>query len=165
MKVKTYVLAGTVVLLYISAASKDVKSEGVFPGDLAPGIESLRNGRDFSFRNHSNRYTLLNFWATYDAESRARNIRLSNEVSKMSSDKIALCSVSMDESPFVFSETIRIDKLDEATQFHEAEGKNSKLYHRYNLKKGFSNFLINEKGVIVAKNITPDELAKVGLKE
>jgi hypothetical protein len=46
-------------------------------------------------------------------------------------------------------------------QFHETKGKNSKLYRMYNLKKGFSNFLIDEKGVIVAKNITPDELAMV----
>ncbi|MDR2810506.1 MAG: thioredoxin family protein [Tannerellaceae bacterium] len=161
MKVKTCVLVGTTVLLYMSAASKDVNMEGLSPGDRAPRIKSLGNERNFNFRNHSNRYTLLNFWATYNAESRVRNIKLSNEVGKISSGKIALCSISLDESESVFSETIRIDKLDETTQFHETEGKNSKLYRTYNLKKGFSNFLIDEKGVIVAKNITPDELAKM----
>jgi hypothetical protein len=145
----------------MSTASKDVNTEGLSPGDRAPRIESLGNERKINFRNHSNRYTLLNFWATYDAESRARNIKLSNEVGKISSGKIALCSISLDESESVFSETIRIDNLDEATQFHETEGKKSKLYRMYNLKKGFNNFLINEKGVIVAKNITPDELAKM----
>ena len=61
MKVKTYVLAGTAALLYMSAASGDAGSEGLAPGDPAPGIESLRNEKDFSFRNHSGRYTLLNF--------------------------------------------------------------------------------------------------------
>jgi hypothetical protein len=161
MKVKTYVLVGATVLLYMSAASKDVSSVGLSPGDLAPGIESLGNERDFNFRSHSNRYTLVNFWATYDAESRARNIRLSNEVDKLSGGKIALCSISLDESRSVFAETVRMDRLDQATQYHAAEGKNSKLYRTYNLKQGFSNFLINEKGVIVARNVTPEELAKV----
>jgi hypothetical protein len=161
MKVKAYVLVGATVLLYMSAASKDVRSEGLSPGDLAPRIESLENERDFDFRNHSNRYTLLNFWATYDAESRARNVRLSNEVSKLSSGKIAMYSISLDESPSIFSETIRIDKLNQTTQFHAVPEKNSKLYRRYNLNKGFSNFLINEQGVIVATNITPERLTKI----
>jgi hypothetical protein len=160
MKVKTCVLAGTAVLLCMSAASNDVGSEGLSPGDLIPGIEYLMNERDFNFSSHSNRYTLLNFWATYDAESRARNIRLSNEVSKHGSGKISLCSISFYENPSIFSETIRIDKLDETMQFKEKEGKNSKLYRMYSLKKGLGNFLINEDGLIVARNIRPDELAK-----
>ena len=62
MKVKTCVLVGTTVLLYMSAASKDVNNEGLSPGDRAPRIKSLWNERDFNFRNHSNRYTLLNFY-------------------------------------------------------------------------------------------------------
>ncbi|MDR1645286.1 MAG: thioredoxin family protein [Tannerellaceae bacterium] len=161
MKVKAYVLAGMAVLLYLSAAPKEVRTEGLSPGDLAPRIESLENERDFNFRNHSGRYTLLNFWATYDAESRVRNIRLANVSGKMSRNRVVLCSVSLDESPSVFSETIRIDRLDRATQFHETKGKNSTLYRRYNLKKGFGNFLIDENGVIVAKDLTPEELAEV----
>ncbi|MDR1257734.1 MAG: thioredoxin family protein [Tannerellaceae bacterium] len=159
MKVKAYVLAGAVVLLYISAASKDVRYRGITPGDLAPGIKYSGNGKDFVIPDHSNRYTLLNFWASYDANSRARNVRLANEVNKLDEDKIALCSVSFDESPSVFSGTVRIDKLNQATQFNEPGGKNSGLYRRYGLKKGFTNFLIDENGIIVAKDIDPKELA------
>jgi hypothetical protein len=160
MKVKTYVLAGAVVLLYISAASKDVRYRGISPGDLAPGIKYSGNGKAFCIPDHSNRYILLNFWASYDATSRARNVKLANEVSKLDDGRIALCSVSFDESPSVFSETIRIDKLNRATQFNETGGKNSTLYRRYNLKKGFTSFLIDENGIIVAKDIDPKELAR-----
>jgi hypothetical protein len=158
MKVRAYVLVGTVMLLNISAAPKEARYEGLSPGDLAPGIEFLGNEMNFSFRTHSNRYTLLNFWAAYDAGSRVRNIRLSNEVEKFGSDRIAMCSISMDESKSIFSETIRIDRLSQTMQFHAVQGKNSKLYRRYNLKKGFSNYLIDKKGVIVAKNISPETL-------
>ncbi|MDR1499857.1 MAG: thioredoxin family protein [Tannerellaceae bacterium] len=159
MKVKTYVLAGATVLLYVSAASKDVRYEGVTPGDLAAGIESIGNGKGSDFRNRSGRYTLLSFWASYDAGSRASNVMLSNEVSRLNDDKIALHSVSFDENPTVFSVTVRIDKLDETTQFNEVEGKNSKLYRKYNLKKRFTNILINQDGIIVAKDIRPEQLA------
>ncbi|MDR0748820.1 MAG: thioredoxin family protein [Tannerellaceae bacterium] len=162
MKVKAYVLIVTVTLLTMSAATKDVRLvKGLSPGDLAPGIKSLGNERDFNFQNHSGRYTLLNFWAAYNAESRVRNIRLANEVSKLNPEKISFCSISLDEKESIFSETVRIDKLNETTQFHAGQSRKSVLYKRYNLKRGFKNYLINDEGVIIATDITPDELINV----
>ncbi len=162
MKVRTYVLVGIVTLLSVSAITNDVRStEGFSPGDLAPRIESLRNESDFNFQNHSGRYTLLNFWAAYDAESRARNTKLSNEVNKLSSEKIALRAISFDENESIFSETVKIDNLNEATQFHAGQLNKSELFQKYNLKRGLRNFLIDDKGVIVATDVTPEELKNV----
>ena len=76
MKVRAYVLFVAVALLAVSAGTKNAKpTVGINPGDFAPRIESLGTESNFSFQNHSGRYTLLNFWATYDAESRARNVQ------------------------------------------------------------------------------------------
>lgn len=162
MKVEAYVLVGITALLSLSAVPKDVgPGEGFSPGDVAPGIKSLGNESDFNFSNHSGRYTLLNFWAAYDGESRARNIRFSNEISKLGSGKIALRSVSFDENKSIFSGTIRIDRLDGSTQFYAGRSGKSDLYGKYNLKKGFRNYLINDKGIIVAVNVNPDELVKM----
>ncbi|MDR0430222.1 MAG: thioredoxin family protein [Tannerellaceae bacterium] len=162
MKVKAYVLVVIATLFTISAVTKDVRLvEGLSPGDLAPGIKSLGNERDFNFQNHSGSYTLLNFWAAYDAESRARNVVLSNEVNKLGSEKISLRSISLDEKESIFSETVRIDRLNGTTQFHAEQGKKSALYKTYNLKKGFKNYLINDEGVIIAVNVTPNELKEV----
>lgn len=162
MKVRAYVLFVAVALLAISAGTKNARpTEGVNPGDLAPGIEFLENGSDSSFQNNSGRYTLLNFWAAYDAESRARNVQLWNEVSKLSSDKIAMYSVSMDERESIFTETVKADKLDGTAQFHDELGRKSKLFGKYNLQRGFRNFLINDKGVIIAANVAPDELTEM----
>lgn len=162
MKVRAYVLFVAAALLAISAGTKNARpTEGVNPGDFAPRIEFLGNGSDSSFQNHSGRYTLLNFWAAYDAESRARNVQLWNEVNKMSSDKIDMCSISMDEKPSIFTETVKADKLEGTKQFHEGLGKKSKLYGEYRLDKGFQNFLIDDKGVIIAANVTPDQLTKM----
>lgn len=160
MKVKAYVLIASVALLTMAAGTKKAKhTVGVNPGDLAPRIESLGNESNFSFQNHSGRYTLLNFWAAYDAESRARNVQLSNEVHKFGSDRVAMCSISLDEKESIFAETVKTDKLDADTQFHDELGKESELYRKYNLNRGFRNFLIDDKGVIIAANITPAELA------
>ena len=115
----------------------------------------------FSFQNHSGRYTLLNFWATYDAESRARNVQLWNEVNKLSSDKIAMYSISLDEKESIFTETVKADKLEGTKQFHEELGRKSELFGKYNLQKGFCNFLIDDKGVIIAANVAPEDLTKV----
>lgn len=162
MKVRAYVLIVTVALATMSSATKEARpTVGTNPGDLAPRIESLGGESDFSFQNHSGRYTLLNFWAAYDAESRARNVQLWNEVNKMSSDKIDMCSISMDEKPSIFTETVKADKLEGTKQFHEGLGKKSKLYGEYRLDKGFQNFLIDDKGVIIAANVTPDQLTKM----
>lgn len=162
MKVRAYVLFVAVALFTISAGTKKAKpTEGVNPGDFAPRIESLGNESNLSFQNHSGRYTLLNFWAAYDGESRARNVQLWNEVNKLSSDKLAMYSISMDEKESIFTETVKADKLEGTMQLHEELGEKSKLFGKYKLQSGFKNFLIDDKGVIIAANVTPDELTKV----
>ena len=162
MKVRAYVLIASVAILGMSAGSKDAKlTEGVNPGDLAPRIEFLGNSGNANFHNQSGRYTLLNFWAAYDAESRVRNVQLTNEVNKLGLDKISMCSISMDEKESIFTETVKIDKLDFTTQFHDRLGKKSEVYKKYHLQKGFKNFLIDDKGVIIAANVTPDRLTEV----
>ena len=144
MKVRAYVLIASVALLGMSAGSKKAKlTEGVNPGDLAPRIEFLGNDAEASFHNQLGRYTLLNFWAAYDAESRARNVQLANEVNKFGPDKIAMYSISMDEKESIFT------------------GKESELYKKYDLRKGFKNFLINDEGVIIAANVTPEKLTEI----
>ena len=162
MKVRAYVLIASVALLGMSAGSKKATlPEGVHPGELAPSIEFLGNDAKPSVHNQLGRYTLLNFWAAYDAESRARNVQLANEVNKFGPDKIAMCSISMDEKESIFTETVKIDKLDLSTQFHEGLGKESELYKKYDLRKGFKNFLINDEGVIIAANVTPEKLTEI----
>jgi len=159
MKVRAYVLVGAVALISMSFGSKEAKpTVGLNPGDIAPRIEFLG---DMSLQNHSERYTLLNFWAAYDAESRVRNVQLSNEVNKLSSDKVAMYSVSFDEKESIFEETVKVDQLEGSTQLREELGKESEVFKKFGLKKGYRSFLLNEKGVIVAVNITPDNLTEI----
>lgn len=161
MRVRTYVLIGAVAMIIMSSGSKNAKpTVGVNPGDLAPRIESFGNEPRFHFQNHSGRYTLLNFWAAYDAPSRVRNIQLSNEMNQSGSDKVVLCSVSLDDRVSIFEETIKSDKLSVENQFRVEPDAKSDLFKQYHLQKGLKNFLIDETGKIVAVNVTPDKLTE-----
>ena len=160
MKVRTYVLAIPVALTLMASGNKQAKpTVGLNPGDLAPRIESLEKGCSVRFQNQEGRYTLLNFWAVYDAESRMRNVRLSNVASQCDTQKVMVCSISLDEMKSVFEETVKTDQLEGTIQWQEAAGKASPVYKQYELKPGFRNFLIDDKGVIVAANLTPEQLA------
>lgn len=165
MKLKAYFLVASVLLSGVSAVGiRDAKPvEGVNPGDLAPRIEINGNGSEIHFQNPDGCYTLVNFWAAYDAESRARNVLLWNKVNRLNAtgEKVAMYSISFDENTSVFEGTIRTDKLMGTTQLHEEEGRHSDLFQTYQLEKGFKNLLINDEGVIIASNVTPEELAQL----
>lgn len=166
MRVRTYVPAVfatlLVALLTMSASTKQPKSTiGVNPGDLAPGIKSLETGSDLSFQNHLGRYTLLCFWAAYDAESRARNVALSNKVNKLDPEKIVMYSVSLDKNSSIFEETLRIDNLEKKNQFRGGSDSESELYKDYKLNKGLKTYLIDDKGKIIAVNVLPKHLTEL----
>jgi len=161
MEFKTYILSGLVGFLFLSAGTeKSSLTEGYRLGDLAPRIEPEESDEIIDFSN-SKCYTLVNFWAAYDATSRIRNVQLWNQMSKLDSTQINLYSVSMDANESVFEETLKMDKLGKKNQFFDKKGKNSPVYKKYGLKNGFRNFLIDEGGVIIAIDVSPDELSRI----
>ena len=159
-KLKTSVLTAVVIFTILSSATSDRQGlvEGTKPGDLAPRMKSLENEFDFQFQNKAGRYTLLSFWATYDAESRLRNVQIWNSIERMDSDKIQMISVSLDPNEMIFNETVKIDNISQAKAFHASSAVKTEIIKRYQLRKRFTNFLIDDQGVIVASNITPQHL-------
>ena len=154
MKLKAYLLVGSVLFFGIAADTKDAKpTEGANPGDLAPRIVLNENETEIHFQDQAGHYTLINFWAAYDAESRARNIRLWNEVNKWN-------ATSGNLKTSVFEATVATDKLEGTNQLHEKEGRQSDVFRKYKLEKGLRNFLIDENGVIIAANVTPEKLTE-----
>jgi hypothetical protein len=160
MRTRTYVFSALIVVgLFLSAGTEKTSfTKGYHPGDLAPEIEMAGSNRAIQFSNSSGQYTLVNFWAAYDASSRVRNLQLYAKVNKMDSSRIRMYSVSMDERYSVYAGTLKADNLDDSRQLFDGKGLQSPLYRQYNLKNGFGNFLIDDKGVILATNIHPDTL-------
>ena len=155
-----------VVLLIGSLTSfveKDKPTGGLNVGDIAPDfkIQSMSAGQPFAeLSGMKGKYVLLSFWASYDAHSRMQNASLSNVLRSASrNDNVEMVSVSFDEYQSIFKETVRKDQIVTPTCFVETKGESSGLFKKYRLGRGFTNYLLDENGVIIAKNISAAELS------
>ena len=153
-----------VVLLISSLTSFviDKPDRGLDVGDMAPdfNIKALSSDQhDFTLSDLKGKYVLLSFWASYDASSRIHNATLSQACRTAYPDNVEMVSVSFDEYQSIFKETIRKDQIVTPSCFVETEGRSSELFNKYRLDGGFANYLLDENGVIVAKNISAKELS------
>ena len=154
-----------VVLLISSLTSfveKDKPTGGLNVGDIAPDFKiKTMSTEQQTIQNLSKmkgKYVLLSFWASYDAQSRMQNASLSNALRSTSQD-VEMVSVSFDEYQSVFQETIRKDQIVTPTCFVETKGESSGIFKKYRLGRGFTNYLLDDNGVIIAKNISAAELS------
>lgn len=150
-----------VVLMIISFMSfsfvgKDTPTEGLTIGDKAPEFKICGEKQLVDLKDLRGKYVLLSFWASYDADSRMKNVTLSRAADK--ADNVEMVSVSFDDYKSVFNETIKKDRITTPNCFVELSGNRSDIYKTYRLYKGFKNYLLDENGVIIAKDITASEL-------
>ena len=155
-----------VVLLIGSLTSfveKDKPTGGLNVGDIAPDfkIQSMSAGQPLAeLSDMKGKYVLLSLWASYDAHSRMQNASLSNVLRSASrNENVEMVSVSFDEYQSIFKETVRKDQIVTPTCFVETKGESSGLFKKYRLGRGFTNYLLDENGVIIAKNISAAELS------
>lgn len=129
-------------------------------GDIAPDfeIQSMSGKQPAALSALKGKYVLLSFWASYDAQSRMQNASLSNALRAAAPNDVELVSVSFDEYPSIFEETVRKDQIVAPACFVETRGEASGLYKKYRLSRGFTNYLLDDNGVIIAKNISAAEL-------
>lgn len=152
-----------VVLLIGSLTSfvgKDKPSKGLSIGNEAPDfcIRSASSEQSVcDLSDYRGRRVLLSFWSSYDAASRWQNASLNAIISGHNAN-VEMISVSFDEYRSVFQETVRNDQIKASACFAEPKGTSSSLYKQYRLNRGFTNYLLDENGVIIAKDITSDEL-------
>ena len=126
-------------------------------GDKAPTFTICGEKQLIDLKDLRGKYVLLSFWASYDALSRMQNATLNHAVAQ--ADNVEMVSVSFDEYKSIFNETIKKDQISTSNCFVELAGVSSDLYQTYRLKRGFKNFLLDENGVIVAKDVTVSELS------
>jgi cytochrome oxidase Cu insertion factor (SCO1/SenC/PrrC family) len=162
MKHVKWIFVVLIISSLTSFVEKDKPTKGLNVGDMAPDFTippvSAEQAKT-SLSDLKGKYILLSFWASYDAQSRLQNAGLNNALQSTSRSDVAMVSVSFDRYKSVFEETIRMDRIVAPTCFAETEGEQSALYKKYRLERGFSNYLLNDKGVILAKNISIENLS------
>ena len=152
-----FVVLATISLVFFSFVGKDTPTEGLTIGDRAPEFKICSERQLVDLKDLRGKYVLISFWASYDAPSRMQNATLSHVTSK--NDKVEMVSVSFDDYKSIFNETIKKDKITTPNCFVETEGEQSELYQTYRLHKGFKNYLLDENGIIIAKDINAKQLA------
>ena len=160
MKYVTWIFVVLFISSLTSFVEKDKPTSGLNVGDVAPSfkIDATFNGQQLDLQNLKGKYVLLSFWASYDAQSRMQNVSLNNALQNLSKD-VKMVSVSFDDYQSVFSETIRKDKVQSSGCYLETKGEASSIFKKYNLDRGFKNYLLDDRGVIVAKNISASQLS------
>lgn len=151
-----------VVLVFSSFISLSFSDERVVltekysVGDVLPSFSLCSAKQSLNLHKSEGGYTLLSFWASYDASSRECNASLAHFTEK--TDRIQLISVSFDRYPSVFRAAVKQDGLPEDRCYLEVESIYSNLYKMFDLKNGFKNYLLDSKGVIIARNVTAENL-------
>ncbi len=150
------------ILLLTSFIGKNKPTNGLNVGDIAPNFTLHETTDLHSLRGQ---YVLINFWASYDAPSRQLNASFGQAIQANSASNVAMVSISFDEYPSIFRETIRKDQVDAAICVVNTDGEQSSLFKQYRLNRGFSNYLLDENGVIIAKNITAEQFNNLKLNK
>ena len=163
MKYVKWIFVVLLIGSLISFVEKDKPTGGLNVGDIAPDFKIQSMFAEQSLAELSDmkgKYVLLSFWASYDAHSRMQNASLSNVLRSASrNENVEMVSVSFDEYQSIFKETVRKDQIVTPTCFVETKGESSGLFKKYRLGRGFTNYLLDENGVIIAKNISAAELS------
>jgi peroxiredoxin len=113
-----------------------------------------------NLHDYKGKKVVVSFWATYHAQSRANNVQLYNYLQNRDSD-VEFVSVVFDENRNVVEKTLMLDRLENMSQFYEISGTGSEIYKNFKLNERFRNYLIDENGVIIAMNITPEDLKTI----
>lgn len=152
-----FVVLAAISLVFFSFVGKDTPTEGLTIGDKAPEFKICGERQLVDLKDLKGKYVVLSFWASYDAPSRMKNATLNHVASQ--NDKVEMVSVSFDDYKSIFNETIKKDRITTSNCFVETAGKQSELYQTYRLHKGFKNYLLDENGIIIAKDINAKQLA------
>ena len=157
-KTLSYIIFFLILTVLVAAyADRVVKAD---KGYTAPEIEMLANDSvNVSLDKLRGKYVLVNFWDSSNAVSRIAAGEYDRFLHN-NGNSFSLLSINTDENPELFKEIVKKDNLDSSTQFHILDAKTRHLSENYRLDSGFSSYLIDPQGKIVAVNPSVATLEK-----
>lgn len=161
MKYVNFCLSAVLLVLSGGSTKKELPSTGYQPGETIPNIVLTDlDGNRRNLHDYKGKKVVVNFWAAYDAQSRANNVRLYRYL-EMNGKDVVFLSIAFDTNRQIVERTLALDDLKGAPRFYEMEGADSKIYKEFRLNRGFRSYFVDEGGVITAMNITPDLLKTI----
>ncbi|MBZ9631306.1 AhpC/TSA family protein [Salegentibacter sp. LM13S] len=115
------------------------------------------NGKELKFSALTGKVTLLQFWASTCEPSKMQNRELKKLYRKYKSDGLEIVAVSRDLHKENWIESIKKDNL-KWIHLSSLEGWEGPVFTNYGIKRTPSNYLINNEGRVVGRNLRDDEL-------
>ncbi len=127
-------------------------------GAQAPSFKTLSlEGEKISLENYRGKYLLIDFWASWCLACRAENPKLVILYDKMKDKGLEMLSISRDEEEAAYKKAMEKDQLS-WTQVWDRDNSLASLYLISSLP---ANFLLDPEGMIIAKNVTADQLEEI----
>ena len=104
--------------------------------------------------------TLVDFWASWCVPCRKENPALVKLYNKYKTQSFKIVSISLDTNKMLWLQAIKKDRL-AWKQLSDLKGWQSRVVHTFGIKVVPTNYLLDKNGIIIAKNITIEELDKL----
>ena len=148
------VFLGVTLLVSTSATTEEKSSyDAIAVGEYLPKvmITGERSTRDLL----SSSKTLVHFWASYDAESRAENLAYAEYFSSKKQAGLNYQAISLDNDAEVYKQTLAFDRVESnGLQLRVDNDLRKELMALCKLKEGFHSFVLDDRGKVLA--VDPD---------
>ncbi len=115
-------------------------------------------GKEVHLKDEVGKMTLVYFWAGYCAYSRQENQAIKALYDQYKDQGFSVFSLSIDEDPELWKRAIEEDGLSWPGQIRLAEGWEAPLFADWEVPSVPTTFLLDNRGVIMLKNIRGEEL-------
>lgn len=143
-----------------SYAEKNPRKTGLNIGDEVPNFTAPQpNGEELSLEDAKGKYTLIEFWASWCGPCRVENPNLVKVYEKYHDRGFHIIGVSLDRSQVAWERAIEHDKLT-WPQVSNLKFWQDPIARQFSVTFIPQNYLIDEDGKIVAKNLRAVSLDK-----
>ncbi len=138
------------------------KIAGVKNGTLGKPVTNFlqqsAKGEIIELSNYKGKYILLDFWASWCVPCRKEHPGFRNIYAAYQSKGFEIISVSLDNNKEAWLNAILKDEMTWVNT-SDLKGQQNKVAVTYGVQAIPANFLIDQKGIIIAKNLTAEELS------
>lgn len=132
------------------------------PGFGEPAYElslPTTNGDTISLSSLKGKIILLDFWASWCGPCRASNKDMAKVYNKYKEYNFEILAVSLDQVPNQWVKAIAKDKM-KWLQVIDTGGWEAKTALQWNLYQIPTNYLINEEGIVIGKDLLPSDIQR-----